>query len=108
MIRKLEVYFLAVLTALIVAGCDDDSPDPVQAKEEQRQQDQKERLALVEKMKAAALVEEKKKEPIRDLQKKIDALDDQIGYARARGKDGRALEQMQEAVEAQKYELTHQ
>ena len=106
MIRKLEVYFLAVLTASIVAGCDD-SPDPAQVKEEQRLQDQKERLALVEKMKAAALAEEKKKEPIRDLQKKIDALDEQISYARARGKDCRALEAEQEALEARQYELMH-
>ena len=72
---------------------------------EQRLNDQKERAALAEQMRAAAIAREQKQEPIKRLQKQIDALEDQITYARQRGKDWRPLEKAQEALEAQKGEL---
>lgn len=97
---------------LALAGCnklDSTSPEvAAQRREEQRLKDQQERAALAEKMKAAALVREQKQEPIKALQKKIDALDQQISDARSRGKDWRPLAKAQEALEAEKYELQKQ
>jgi uncharacterized protein HemX len=113
MIRKLDLLYLAALlcVSLSVTGCGRNSSLDLEAaaqqKEEQRLQDQKERAALVERMKAAALAQEKKQEPIKALQKQIDELDAQITDARSKGKDWRALEKKQEALEAQKYELQH-
>src|SRR2546421_3359059 len=98
MIRRLNIlYRVAVLAAVVaVAGCDkfgsSNSDENAQRQEEQRLQDQKERAALVERMKAAAKAQEDKQEPIKRLQKQIDALDQQISDAHARGKDWRALE----------------
>jgi len=114
MIRKRDVlYFAALLVGLLpTAGCDkyaSPSPEEVaQRREEQRVEDQKERAAMVERMKAAAIAQDKKQEPIKNLQKQIDALDVQISNARSKGKDWRALEKTQEALETQKYELQRQ
>ena len=111
MFRKLgPLYFTALLCVSVsVAGCGRNSSLDIEAlaqqKEEQRLQDQNERAALAERMKAAALAQEKKQEPIRALQKQIDALDVQITDARSKGKDWRGLEKTQEALEAQKYDL---
>jgi hypothetical protein len=102
----LPALFAAVLA---LAGCnkvDPNSPEvAAQRQEEQRLKDQQERAVLAEKMKAAALAREQKQEPIKALQKKIDALDQQISDARSRGKDWRPLAKAQEALEAEKYEL---
>jgi hypothetical protein len=114
MIRKLDVLYLAALLAGLspTAGCDKYaslSPgEAAQRQEDRRLEDQKERAAMVERMKAAAIAEDKKQEPIRNLQKQIDALDVQISAARSKGKDWRALEKAQEALETQKYELQRQ
>ena len=108
---KLDTLYLPALLAavLALAGCnkvDPNSPELVrQRQEEQRLKDQQERAALAEKMKAAALAREQKQEPIKALQKKIEALDQQISDARSRGKDWRPLAEAQEALEAEKYEL---
>ena len=111
MIRKLDILYVTAFVAafLSVSGCEKYSPPSLeiiaQQKEEQRLQDQKDRTAMVERMKAAALVQDQKLEPIRNLQKQIDALAVQISAARSRGKDCRALEKTQEALETQKYEM---
>ena len=112
MIRKLGLlYSAAVLVVLLpTAGCDR-SPSPeelAQRQEEQRVQDQKERTVLIDRLKAAALAQDQKQAPIRNLQKQIDALDAQISDARSKGKDWRALGKAQESLEAQKYELQRQ
>jgi polyhydroxyalkanoate synthesis regulator phasin len=95
---------------LALAGCNKSvSPELArQQQEEQRLKDQQERAALAEKMKAAALAREQKQEPIKALQKKIDALDAQISDARSKGKDWRPLAKVQEALDAEKYELERQ
>ena len=114
MIRKLDVLYLAAVLAslLPLAGCDkwrSYSEDvPRQDPEGQRLTDQQERAALVERMKAAAKAQDMKQEAIKNVQRKIDAIDDQISDARARGKDWRGLEKAQEALETQKYELQRQ
>ena len=114
MIGKGRILYLTIVLSgsLIIAGCDkfgSSSPETeAQRQEEQRLKDQKERAALVERMKAAAIAQEQKQAPIKKLQSQIDALDQQIGDARARGKDWRALEKAQEALEAQKAELQRQ
>ena len=114
MIRKLKmVYFATLLAGLcLTAGCDEEAlPNSEVTKrrqEEQRLQDQKERAALVEQMKAAAMAADKKREPIIKLQNQINALDEQITAARSRGKDWTALEKQQEALQAQKRELERQ
>ena len=107
------LYLTMVLSvSLAIAGCDkfgsSNSETEAQRQEEQRLKDRKERAALVERMKAAAIAQEQKQAPIKKLQSQIDALDQQIGDARARGKDCRALEKAQEALEAQKAELQRQ
>ena len=114
MIRKLDLLYCTVcLTGLpFVTGCEkyaSPSPEEVaQQREVQRLDDQKERAAMVERMKAAAVIEDKKQEAMRNLQKQIDALDVQISAAHAIGKDWRPLEKQQEALEARKYELQRQ
>ena len=112
MIGKGRILYLTIVLSgsLVVAGCDKspDSETEAQRREEQRLEDQKERAALAERMKAAAIAQEQKKEPIKKLQSQIDALDEQISYARARGKDWRPLEKEQEALEARKAELQRQ
>jgi hypothetical protein len=105
-------YFAALFIAVVsITGCGRNSTSGEEAAgqqtEEQRLQDQKERTALVERMKAEALAKEKKQEPIDALEKQIESLDVQIGDARARGKDCAALEKSQETLEAKKYELQH-
>jgi anti-sigma-K factor RskA len=112
--RKFSRCYIAVLCALLflTAGCDKyglgSAELATQRQEEQRVQDQQERAALVERMKAAAVAQDRKQEPIRNLQKQIDAIDDRIGEARARGKDCRDLEKTQDALEARKAELQRQ
>ncbi|MEY2438709.1 MAG: hypothetical protein QOI34_94 [Verrucomicrobiota bacterium] len=113
MTRKFNIFFWPTVLAitLIIAGCDSGPSSlelAAQRLEEQRTIDQKERAALVEQMKAAAVAQEKKQEPINKLQIQIDALDQQINDARSKGKDWRALEKTQEALEVQKYELQRQ
>ena len=114
MIGKGRILYLTIILsgALLIAGCDkfgsSSSETEAQRQEGQRLEDQKERAALVERMKAAAIAQEKKQEPIKQLQSQIDALDQQINDARSRGKDWRALEKVQEALEAQKAELQRQ
>ena len=106
-----DTFYLPVILAAVIAlsGCnklDSTSPEvAAQRQEEQRLKDQQERAARAEKMKAAAIAREQKQEPIRELQKKIDALDRQISDARSRGNDWRPLAKTQEALEAEKYEL---
>jgi hypothetical protein len=111
-IGKGGILYLTIILSgsLVIAGCDKSSNSETEAQrqEAQRLEDQKERAALAERMRAAAIAQEQKKEPIKKLQSQIDALDQQIGYARARGKDWRALEKAQEALEAQKAELQRQ
>jgi hypothetical protein len=63
---------------------------------------------MIERLKAAAIAQDKKQNPIRILQKQIDALDEQISEAWEKRKDWRALEKAQEAFEAQKYEVERQ
>ena len=112
MIRKASsLYFAVVLFgSLVIGGCDRffSSEDGTQRLEEKRLQDQNERAALVEKMKAVSIERQKKQEPIKNLQKQIDALDQQISYARSRGIDWRPSEKTQEALEAKKEELEKQ
>jgi hypothetical protein len=113
-IRRFDVLCLAAVLAglLPLAGCDkwrsysEDAPH--QEAEDQHFAEQKERAALVERMKAAAKAQDRKQEALRNLQTKIDAVDDQISDARRHGKDWRGLEKGQEALEAQKYELQRQ
>ncbi len=113
MIRKLDLlYFTALFVGLLPStGCNrhtSSGPEIVAKRQEaQRLQEQTERAALVERMKAAAIAEEIRQEPIRNLQMQIDALDEQISDAWSRGKDCKALEIAQDALEAQKYELQH-
>ena len=104
------VYRATVLGTLIAsASCDrfgwSNSEQTEQRREEQRLEDQKERDAVVERMKAAAIAQEQKQEPIKKLQTQIDALEEKISDARSRGKDWRPLEKEQEALEAQRDEL---
>jgi hypothetical protein len=113
-IRKLDIlYCAAVLAGLLsLTGCDkwrsyrEDAPP--QDPEDQRLGEKKERSAMVERMKAAAKVQDRKQESIRNLQTKIDAIDEQISDARSRGRDPRGLEKTQEALETQKYDLQRQ
>jgi hypothetical protein len=111
-IGKGRILYLTIVLSgsLAIAGCDKSSSPETEAQrlEEQRLKDQKERAALVERMKAAAIAQEQKQAPIKRLQSQIDALDQQIIAARSRGKDWKALEKAQEALEAQKAELQRQ
>jgi len=107
------VNFTVLLAGLcLTAGCDEEaSPNSqvaAQRQEDQRLLDQKDRAALVERMKAAAIAADKKREPITKLQNQINALDEQITASRSKGKDWRALEKQQEALETQKRELERQ
>jgi hypothetical protein len=112
--RKFGRWYIAVLFVVpfLTAGCEKyglgSAELAAQRQEEQRVQDQQERAALVDRMKAAGIAQERKQEPIRNLQKQIDAIDERISDARSRGKDCRDLEKTQDALEAQKAELQRQ
>jgi TolA-binding protein len=110
MIRRLEMLYFATLLAglLSTAGCDKHASPGPEVGEAQRLQDQQERAAMADRLKAAAIAQDKKQEPIANLQKQIDALDEQIRDARSKGKDWRTLEKAQEALETKKYELQRQ
>jgi hypothetical protein len=114
MIQRLEVLYLVLLLvgALPTAGCKKNASSrselAAQQQEQQRLQEQKVRTAMVEQLKAAAIAQDAKQEPIRNLQKQIDTLDVQISEAWSKGKDFKALEKAEDALEAQKYELERQ
>jgi hypothetical protein len=108
-----RLYLTIVLSGtLVIAGCGKSGSsrleEEAQRREEQRLEDQKERAALAERVKAGAFAQEQKREPIKKLQTQIDDLEQQISYARQRGKDWRPLEKEQEALEAKKAELERQ
>jgi len=113
---RVAAHFLRCLLACVVvsimAGCDQsalsNSEMAAQKKEEQRLQEQKERADLADRLKAQAIEREKKQEPIRQLEIKIAALDQQITEAQQHGRDWRPLEKQQEALQAQKEELERQ
>jgi hypothetical protein len=111
MVRKLDILYSAILFVGLIptAGCDRyAAPSPeelAQRQEEQRVQDQKERAVMIDRLKAAALAQEQKQAPIKNLQRQIDVLEAQISDARSKGIDWRSLEKTQEALETQKYEL---
>lgn len=102
-------YFAAILSAMVaMTGCDrSSSVRDEEIAQQQRLQDQTDRAALVERVRAAASAQEKKQEAINALQKQIEELDAKISDARSKGKDCRALEKAQEALETKKYELQH-
>jgi predicted nucleic acid-binding Zn-ribbon protein len=114
MIGKSRLRYLTIVLSacLAIAGCEkfgySRSETEAQRIEAKRLEDQKERAALIEQVKAAAIAQEQKQAPIKKLQAQIDALQQQISDARSRGKDWRALEKSQEALEAQKAELQRQ
>lgn len=114
MIRRLDTLYLAALFVglLPTAGCNKNTPPSfevvAQRQEQQRLQEQKERTVMVERLKAAAIADDKKQEPIKNLQKQIDDLDVAISDAWSQGKDTRALEKAEDVLEEQKYDLERQ
>jgi hypothetical protein len=114
MIGKLDLLsFITFLGgALATASCEKETSPSLevlaQRQEAQRLQDQKERAATVDRLKAAAIAQDKKQVAIKNLQNQIDALDKQISDARLKGGDWRGLEKAQETLEQQKYELQRQ
>ena len=110
--RHYTLCCVAVVGAMLaVAGCDKSAlsnAELAQQQEDRRLKDQKDRADLADRMRAEAIAQEKKQEPIKKLQSKIEALDEQISYARQRGKDWRALEREQDALLTQKEELERQ
>src|SRR3954447_2964962 len=103
--------FLAIVSAsvLCLTGCGESEEARaarlIQERQEQLAKDQKERATLIAQTKAALVAQERKREAIAAVQGQVDAIGEQIGFNRARGRDCTALEKAQEDLEQKIYEI---
>lgn len=109
MFRRGFLLAIGLATVLSLCGCGE-SEDAraarlAQERQEQLAKDQKERATLIAQTKAALAAQDKKREAIAAVQGEIDAVEQQISYNRARGRDCSALEKTEEGLEQKIFEI---
>lgn len=107
--RALSFLAIAVATVLCLTACGESEEARaarlIQERQEQLAKDQKERATLIAQTKAALAAQDRKREAIAVVQGQIDAIEEQISFNRARGRDCTALEKTEEDLEQKIYEI---
>lgn len=107
--RTVLLFAVAWSAALCLSACEESaearSARLIQERQEQLAKDRQERATLIAQTKAALAAQDKKREAIAGVQAQIDAIEQQVSYNRARGRDCSALEKTEEELEAKIYEI---
>src|SRR3954447_710211 len=94
--RRFSFLTLALASVVCLTACGESEEARasrlVQERQEQLAKDQKERATLIAQTKAAFAAQDRKREAIAAVQGQIDAIDEQISFNRARGRDCTGLE----------------